>query len=43
MLKKSRKKVSKATSRKREKRPSEPTKLLSAEGWKRLMMKKHRT
>jgi len=37
------KKVSKATTRKREKATSTPpARLLTAEGWKRLMMKKSR-
>jgi hypothetical protein len=44
MLKKTLKKLAKATTRKREKSPSKsPTRLLTAEGWKRLMMKKHRS
>ena len=39
MLKKAIKKLSKVTARKRE---TPPARLLTAEGWKRLMMKKHR-
>ncbi len=41
------KRVSKTTARKKQKSipksPAAPTRLLTAEGWKRLMMKKHRS
>jgi hypothetical protein len=42
MLKKALKKLSRATSRHREKESPPPARLLTAEGWKRLMMKKTR-
>jgi hypothetical protein len=45
MLKKALKKLTKITSRRREKtspeKPPTHTRLLTAEGWRRLMMKKH--